>query len=76
MVKYKPKVKFGYFLAAIISIILSVTVWTLDKDLLCDPTSWFQLHAVWHILTGVSVYLVYMFYRTELLFKHHIKQIN
>jgi len=71
--KFKPRVKIGYFIAAIGSIILSTTLWYLDKELICNPESLFQLHALWHILTGVTIYLVYMFYRTEFLFKHHLK---
>lgn len=72
-IKFKPRVKIGYFIAAIASIIVSTALWLLDKELVCDPTSVFQLHALWHILTGISVFLIYTFFRTELLFKHHIK---
>lgn len=76
--KYKPirPERIKYLIWAIISIALSVAVWILDKELLCSPQSWFQLHAVWHILTGVSIYLVYMYYRTEILFKHHLKKLE
>lgn len=74
--RYKPKVKIWYFIAAIGSILTSTALWELDKEILCDPSSVFQLHAVWHILTGVTVFLVYWFYRTEMLFRHHIKEEN
>jgi len=79
-VRYRPiqkeRVKIWYLLGGILSIIISVSVWVLDKDLLCNPTSLIQLHAVWHILTGLSIYLMYMFYRTELLFKHHLPKLD
>jgi hypothetical protein len=31
----------------------------------CDPMSVFQGHAIWHILTGMSAFLLYWFYRSE-----------
>ncbi len=79
-IRYRPiqseRVKFWYLIGGIVSIIISVSVWVLDKGVMCSPESVFQLHALWHILTGVSIYLVYMFFRTEKLFKHHLKNIN
>ena len=31
----------------------------------CNPDSLFQYHAVWHILTGASLYFFYRYFRTE-----------
>ena len=29
---------------------------------LCDPGSWFQGHAVWHVLCGIGIYTVFRFF--------------
>lgn len=39
---------------------------TLDvKKIGCDPVSVYQGHAVWHLFTGMSAFLLYWFYRSE-----------
>ncbi len=46
--------------------LLSMSFWILDrKAVLCDPTSIFQGHALWHILNAVVLLLIYMHYRAE-----------
>lgn len=71
-IKYRPEINFKYFIISIIIILISMILWVLDKELICNPTSILQLHAVWHILTSVSVYLMYLFYRSEILFSYNI----
>jgi len=39
--------------------------WKLDKDKIWCFKSWFQGHAVWHILSSGSLVCVYWFYRSE-----------
>jgi hypothetical protein len=40
---------------------------TLDVQKIgCDPTSIYQGHSLWHIFTGMSGFLLYWFYRSEL----------
>lgn len=44
---------------------------TLDvKKIGCDPTSFYQGHAIWHFFTGMSAFLLYSFYRTEKEYMH------
>jgi hypothetical protein len=71
-IKYNPIIKLKYFTAAFVSITVSIILWLLDKFLICEPESYIQLHAVWHILTSLTVFLIYTFYRSELLFKYHL----
>jgi hypothetical protein len=46
---------------------LAFSIWILSHTgaPLCDPHSLFQGHAVWHLLTAVSVGAFYFFYRSE-----------
>ena len=32
-----------------------------SKNEMCDPTSYFQLHAIWHLLVGVAVTILFFF---------------
>jgi len=45
-----------YFVTSIVLFIVALIIWRLSFDggLLCYPKSWFQGHAVWHILTSVA----------------------
>jgi hypothetical protein len=31
----------------------------------CAPRSWLQLHAVWHVLAAASLWLFWLFLRSE-----------
>ena len=45
-------------------IIVAVKIRTLDVQKVgCDPESWYQGHAVWHLLTGLSSFCSYAFFR-------------
>jgi hypothetical protein len=40
-------------------------VWTLDLNhIVCDPNSFIQGHAVWHVLTAASALLLYGYYQS------------
>ena len=55
---------------SIVSMIIAIVVRTLDvKKIGCDPLSIFQGHALWHLLTGMGGYFMYLFYRSEKSFK-------
>jgi len=47
--------------------IVANIVWRYGRDgeAACNPDSLFQYHAVWHILTGLSVYFFYLYFTTE-----------
>lgn len=45
-------------------IIVAIKIRTLDVQKIgCDPDSWYQGHAVWHLLTGLSSFFSYAFFR-------------
>ena len=73
-IKYTSIINFKYFVATLIIILLSFVAWYFDKNrLFCNSTSLIQLHAIWHFLSATSIFLIYMFFRSEILFKHHQK---
>ena len=40
--------------------------WDLDKARkFSGPESWLQGHSIWHLLTALSLFSLYLFYRTE-----------
>jgi len=62
----RPRITTRYFLGAILSLAVAYAIWTLDENrTLCDPTSWWQGHALWHALTAVAALLLYLYYRSE-----------
>ncbi len=46
------------------SLTAAFVVWNLSKDAgpLCDPGSWVQGHAIWHLLCAVSAYCLYRYW--------------
>ncbi|MBU1668599.1 ceramidase [bacterium] len=51
---------------SIITILLAFVLWVLDiSKLLCFPESIFQGHALWHILSTLSIYYLYRYYASE-----------
>ena len=40
-----------------------------DGEAACNPDTLFQFHAMWHILTGLSVYFFYLYFTTESVLK-------
>lgn len=53
-------------LAAAATFLIAASVWILDiTDKLCSPASVFQGHSLWHLLTALSVFFAYMYYRSE-----------
>jgi hypothetical protein len=65
---YKNTKQFNtqFLILSIVSMIVAIVVRTLDvKKIGCDPLSIFQGHALWHLLTGMGGYFMYLFYRSE-----------
>ncbi|MGH7598483.1 MAG: ceramidase domain-containing protein [bacterium] len=62
----KPQIN-GFFLqAAWWALIIAFVIWTLDiTKVLCNPNSWLQGHALWHILGALAAGLLYLYYRSE-----------
>ena len=51
---------------SIITILSAFAIWVVDiSKLLCNPESIFQGHALWHILSTLSIYVLYRYYVSE-----------
>lgn len=58
----------AYFLLLLagMCIIVAYAIWLTDMHrILCWPKSWYQGHAVWHILTACGYYTLFVFYYVE-----------
>ena len=52
--------------ASFITLLIAFSIWVLDiTNKLCSPTSIFQGHAMWHLLNTASIFLAYLYYRSE-----------
>lgn len=48
------------------TLILAFIIWALDlTKILCNPTSWLQGHALWHLLGAIAGGFLYLYYRSE-----------
>ncbi len=62
--KKEVEVKVFWPILALFFVVLAYTFWVLDvKKILCDPDSLLQGHAAWHILTGLSLLFMYIYFR-------------
>ena len=53
-----------YFTAAVLALLVAFVCWTVDLTrVLCEPTSWLQGHALWHLLGALAVGLLHASYR-------------
>jgi hypothetical protein len=57
----------AWIVAALTTMAVAFAVWTLSRSgaPLCDPHSWVQGHAVWHLLCAVAAYCLYRYWTTE-----------
>ena len=62
----RPGVKVFYYLLGIVVKAVAFTIWNLDQHgIVCTPESAFQGHAVWHLLGATSLWLTFLYYRSE-----------
>lgn len=62
----KPNIEIRWIKKSMMALILAFTVWILDiKKIICIPESLFQGHALWHILSSLSIYFLYRYYLSE-----------
>ena len=48
------------------TLILAFIIWTLDiTKIICNPNSWLQGHALWHLLGAAAGGFLYLYYRSE-----------
>jgi hypothetical protein len=50
---------------AVGALALAFTIWNIAQGPWCDPTSWLQGHAAWHLLCAVAAYLLFRLYCSE-----------
>jgi hypothetical protein len=50
---------------AVGSMLVAFVIWNLAQGPWCDPTSWLQGHAAWHLLDAVAAYLLFRLYASE-----------
>jgi hypothetical protein len=46
-------------------LLLAFAIWNLAQGPWCDPTSWLQGHAAWHLLGALAAYLLFRLYASE-----------
>lgn len=64
--KNKNNYKIHLAILSFLFVIGAFILRTLDvKKIACNPTSFYQGHAIWHFFTGMSAFLLYWFYRSE-----------
>jgi hypothetical protein len=62
--KGKEKKQLMFAILSLVLMIIAVKIRTLDVQKIdCDPYSWYQGHAVWHLLTAMSSFCSYAFFR-------------
>ena len=68
----KEKYDINLFYKSVKILVLSVIIWYYSRtgEILCNPNSIIQGHAIWHILTSVSIWYMYFY-----LFSNRIKHI-
>jgi len=55
----------NYLWAALSALMLASVIWILDRtNVACNPNSILQGHALWHLLTAVSILFIYLYYRS------------
>lgn len=63
--KTKKDLKYG--IASVVTLLVAFAIWHIgfDHHPWCRPFSFFQAHAVWHILDALAIYLLFRFYVSE-----------
>ncbi len=62
----RARIRVSYYFAGIATKAVAFTIWNLDQHgTLCSPESLLQGHAVWHLLGATSLWLTFLYYRSE-----------
>jgi hypothetical protein len=56
---------FRHGVVALAAMLVAFTIWLLTNAGMCDPRSWLQGHAVWHLLCAVAAYWLFRLYESE-----------
>lgn len=54
-------------ITSLMTLLIAFVIWNFSKkgNVLCDPYSWFQGHAVWHALDALALYFLFRYYISE-----------
>lgn len=64
--RVRPARRYGWLWAGLSVFGLAYAVWMLDDShAWCEPHSWLQGHALWHVLGAVAVYALWRWYTSE-----------
>lgn len=65
--KVEPhKTNKAYLSLMVITITIAVVLFKMDIDkVACDPDSFFQPHSLWHIANSLTVFYIYLYFRSE-----------
>ena len=55
----ETSIVFRHGVVALVAMLVAFTIWLLTNAGWCDPHSWLQGHAVWHLLCAVSAYWLF-----------------
>jgi hypothetical protein len=60
-----PLLEMKYFASAVFFLSFSFGIWILgkDKSIECDPDSWFQAHAIWHVINAFATLLIWKHFK-------------
>ena len=61
----EPRTDLRWGAGALGTILLAFAIWNITKSLWCDPHSWLQGHAAWHLLDAASAYLMFRLWASE-----------
>ncbi|CAF1459262.1 unnamed protein product [Adineta ricciae] len=64
---HKSNIKKRWGIASAITFLLAFAIWILSDTgrPLCFPTSWFQGHALWHVLCALALYFLFRYHVSE-----------
>jgi dihydroceramidase len=66
LIMQRPRIEVRYWLGALALFATAYVIWILDNTRVwCDPTSWLQGHAIWHLLGAGATGLLFVYYRSE-----------
>lgn len=64
--RLRREAKVRFYLLGILAKAVAFAIWNLDQHLiLCVPDSLWQGHSAWHLLGALSLWLTYVYYRSE-----------
>lgn len=63
----RSKITKRWGIASVLAFVSAFLIWNFSKNggRLCYPQSWFQGHALWHVLCAVALYFLFQYYISE-----------